>query len=267
LAGHLQGSTDELYRVLERHLSTNLHRLTLTNNRSTILSTRPTPHGLDLRVHWSFVGAPKAVVEALALAAGGKGGAKRRALALLREHFRHHWQSQWQPRPPGSVQPRGEGSPEGAPPAPRPRRPTLRAEGRCFDLQKIRDRLNDQYFENRVEVAIGWGKSPAPPRRQKRRRRQSIHLGTFRPLPAGPEQGTIRIHPVLDREEVPLYVVESVVHHEMLHADLPATVVRGRRRLHTPEFRRREALYVHYHQARAWIDAHLDHLLTQRYRR
>jgi hypothetical protein len=32
--------------------------------------------------------------------------------------------------------------------------------------------------------------------------------------------GLIRIHPVLDRREVPLYFLESVLHHEMLHHHL-----------------------------------------------
>ncbi|MDY7093183.1 MAG: hypothetical protein SX243_09450 [Acidobacteriota bacterium] len=254
LRSHLGEPADEFFHKLHRRLPGNLAKLTLTNNRSTIVSTRPTPDGFDVRVHWCFAGAPEPVLEALGRVAAGERRGKPQALAVLREHFRGHWEDRRQ-------------APADSPAPPRPRRRSLRAEGQCFDLREIRDRINHQYFENRLEVAIGWGKSPSPPRRRKRRRRQSIHLGTFRPLPAGPEQGLIRIHPVLDRVDVPLYVVESVVHHEMLHADLPATVVGGRRRLHTPEFRRREALYVHYHQARAWIDAHLDQLLTQRYRR
>lgn len=220
-------------------LATPLASLVLTDNRSTILSARPGRRGLTLRVHWSFVDAPDEVVRALARVAAG-GSERRSALAVVREHFRHHRMTS---------------------PAQRPRTEPAAGSGQGshFDLEAIRDRINGIYFEDRLGVAIAWGRVPV--RRRRPRRRRTIHLGTYRP-----DLGLVRVHPVLDRAAVPLFVVESVVHHEMLHADLPVTVVAGRRRLHTPEFRRRERLFADHDRAQAWIDEHLDRLLEARYR-
>ena len=50
----------------------------------------------------------------------------------------------------------------------------------------------------------------------------------------------IRIHPTLDRVEVPEFYVAAVVFHEMLHQAVPAREVNGRRIVHGAEFRRRE---------------------------
>ncbi|MCB1056627.1 MAG: hypothetical protein KDD11_14090 [Acidobacteria bacterium] len=234
----MPSGADDLARRLRHSLDKPLASLTLTDNRSTILSARPSPRGLAVRVHRSFAGAPDPVVEALAeVAAGGRH--RRAALAVVREHFRRH-----RPEPPR-----------------RPHRASAgEARGRHFDLAEIRDRVNQAYFGGLLDVAIAWGRAPVPRRRPQRRR--TIHLGTYRA-----DLNLVRIHPVLDRRGVPLYVVESVVHHEMLHAAMPATVVAGRRRLHTPEFRRRERLFADHERAQAWIEDHLDQLLAARYRR
>ena len=71
----------------------------------------------------------------------------------------------------------------------------------------------------------------------------------------------MRIHPALDQPWVPHYVLESIVYHELLHAALPATVVDGRRRVHTPEFRRRERLYPRLDEAKAWVRENLMRLI------
>jgi hypothetical protein len=76
----------------------------------------------------------------------------------------------------------------------------------------------------------------------------------------------VRIHPALDHPSVPRWVVESVVHHELLHADLDTVVSNGRRRLHTPEFRRREREFERHDDARRWVDRHLGALLRRRAR-
>jgi hypothetical protein len=76
----------------------------------------------------------------------------------------------------------------------------------------------------------------------------------------------VRIHPALDHPSVPRWLVESVVHHELLHADLDPVVSNGRRRLHTPEFRRREREFERHDDARRWIDRHLGALLRRRAR-
>jgi len=72
----------------------------------------------------------------------------------------------------------------------------------------------------------------------------------------------IRIHPTLDRAEVPEFYVAAVVFHEMLHQAVPAREVGGRRIVHGPEFRRRERAYPDHGRARAWEERNLSLLLS-----
>ena len=176
-------------------------------------------------------------------ATGGRRGTetRRRALATIRAHY----EARRAPAEP-----------------PRPRRRTdLAPRGERFDLAAIRDRLNRSWFGARLTAAVTWGRErrgrgPARAAAGCRRRRASIQLGSYHH-----EEDLIRIHPALDRAEVPEYVVEAVVFHELLHAALPPEVRNGRRRLHTAEFRRRERLYPDYSRAERWIRGNLPKLL------
>jgi hypothetical protein len=50
----------------------------------------------------------------------------------------------------------------------------------------------------------------------------------------------------------------------MLHAALPSQRHNGRRRLHTPEFRRREQLYHYAAEANRWLEENLSRLAASR---
>jgi len=133
------------------------------------------------------------------------------------------------------------------------------------DLEAILDRVNRRYFGGRLEVAIAWSRYGRPARRRRRRfrprgpRRSTLKLGSW-----SPRDRLVRIHPVLDHPTVPEYVVASVVHHELLHAEMGQEIVAGRRRLHTPEFRRREREFEHHEKARRWVRERLEELLKRR---
>ncbi len=63
----------------------------------------------------------------------------------------------------------------------------------------------------------------------------------------------IRINPLLDDAAVPLYFVEFIVYHEMLHAVCPAKIdSRGAIRSHTREFRMQEKQFAEYDDAKEW---------------
>ncbi len=226
-----------------------LASLVLTRNRSRILSCRPVHRGsdrLDLRLHASFATAETGILKTVALYALGRfGKAQRRgALAILRRYFETH------------------GNPgQGARPTRRPPAVRLDPLGRSLDLRNLRDRLNEAFFEGRIEVDITWGRAlPRTPRRRAARR--TLRLGSF-----DGTRNLIRIHRVLDDPQVPGEVVEAVVYHEMLHADLPAILRGGRRYSHTPEFRRREKLLPTHLKAEAWLEEQLPYLLSARLRR
>jgi hypothetical protein len=233
----------ELLRRLNRYAAGRLRDLKLTDNRRTILSVRPATDRarLELRIHRSFLEAPEEVVRAVAEFVESKKGSERarQALVMIREHFSRH-------RGPGVR-----------------RRPVLRPEGATLDLRQVVDDLNRRYFEGRLSVDVTWGRSSASAagsgHRCRRGRTASLQLGSY-----SYEDNLIRIHRVLDDPGVPRHVIEAVVHHELLHADMPPVVLNGRRFFHTPEFRRRERLFRQLDRANTWIQEHLPELLRAR---
>jgi len=220
-----------LLRQLNRLTGGRLRSLELTDNQRTILSVRSGRLGnrapLELRIHHSFTQAPEEVLRAVATFVESKRGSDRarEALGVIREHFSVHRT------------------------AARRRRLVLRPVGVALDLREIVADLNERYFEGRLAEEVTWGKSNTGGASSCRRKRSStLQLGSY-----SYEDRLIRVHRVLDDPEVPRYVVEAVVYHEMLHADMPPEIRDGKRLFHTPEFRRRERQYRNLTRAERWI--------------
>ncbi|WP_044889746.1 hypothetical protein [Myxococcus hansupus] len=202
-------------------------RLSVTDNRSTMVSFRRGSTVLALRLHHMFLDAPEPVVRAVADYAGR---GHRTAGAILDEYIRGQ-----QPR---IRQMRRESDAD------------LNPRGRCFDLQELYDATNREFFQDLIQARIGWGRMPP------RRRRKSIRLGVY-----DHQTREIRIHPTLDSPEVPSFFVEFIVFHEMLHQLFPSTG-RGGRRVHHPRaFRERERTFPHYAAALRWERENLGMLL------
>ena len=128
---------------LAQHLARDLGmpvRLSVTDNRSTMVSFRRAPSALRLRLHHMFLDAPVPVVQAVADYAGrGRSQAGR----VLDEYI-----SAQQPR----IRQERDASDERFSP-----------EGRCFDLQQIFDALNERVLPGRHPGAhrLGAGARPA----------------------------------------------------------------------------------------------------------
>jgi hypothetical protein len=202
-------------------------RLVLTENRSVLLSFRRTNGTIQLRLHRMFLHAPGTVVRALAR---GLQSTNRSADGEVRRFMNDNlYRVRKTPRP----------------------LPPLQAVGRVYDLREVYDRLNRRFFENGLRVPITWGKGSG------RARRGGLTFGSYDPV-----LGLIRIHPVLDRREVPEYFLESVVYHEMLHHHLGGIPDRaGRTVYHSRVFRQAEARYPWHREALAWEKENLPHLL------
>ena len=230
---------ERLARKLSARLRMPLASLTLTDNRSVLLSTAREGEGLRLRLHRAFVDADLEALEAAAaFAAGCSGDLRREALALLRAHV-----DTW----------RQDNDDDPVP----PRLPLHRTRGAWHDLASIRDSLNRRYFDRELDPGITWGRWSA-----LRGRRRTIRLGSY-----DARENLIRVHPALDQSWVPRLFVEAVVYHEMLHAEMPAQESGGRRCLHGPEFRRRERQLPAFAAAEAWLTANVHKLLRSRPRR
>ena len=231
-----------LLRRLNRLTGGRVRSLELTDNSRTILSVRSGRMSnrapLVLRIHHSFTQAPEEVLQAVAAFVESKRGSDRarEALGVIREHFSAHRTTA------------------------RSRRLVLRPEGAVLDLREVYAELNQRYFAGNLAVDISWGKDNVGAARRCRRSRTSIlQLGSY-----SYEDRLIRVHRVLDDPGVPRYVVEAVVYHEMLHADMPPEVRGGRRLFHTPEFRCRERLFRSLWRAERWISDNLPALLRAR---
>jgi len=128
----------------------------------------------------------------------------------------------------------------------------LRHEGKYFDLRTIFDRLNRKYFRGRLRnYKVEWG------RRRKLRPRDYFTFGTIQE-----EDRVIRINPWLDQPFVPLWFLQYVLYHEMLHSVVPDEIdSSGRRRVHTEAFQRRERKFRGYKRARRWEEENLARFL------
>ncbi len=202
--------------------------LTVHDNRSTMISFRRQPPLLKIRAHHMFLDAPPEVIRSIAEYAGQ---GKPAAGAALDDYIAHQ-----------QVLIRAF-----------PRKPTaLESRGECFDLQVLLEEINVAHFEGKVEARIGWG------RQTGKRRRKSIRLGVY-----DHKAREIRLHPALDRPDVPRFFVEFIVFHEMLHQLFPSARDTGRHVHHPRAFRERERSFPKYDAAMAWERQHLQELLRR----
>ena len=111
--------------------------------------------------------------------------------------------------------------------------------GLHFDLEKLFDNLNRNYFDGKLaRPHIGW--SARSWRRQ---------LGCYDP---GPNH--ILLNRRLDRPSVPQCAVEYVLYHEMLHVKHPTRKSGCTLLSHSPEFRAEEKLFADFSRARKILD-------------
>lgn len=105
-----------------------------------------------------------------------------------------------------------------------------------------------------AKLTIGWSR--------RGRARRSLRLGS-----AQPRRKLIRIHPALDADSVPEYVLRMVVYHELCHCIAPPlsraqAKRRGERhRIHHAEFRALEARYPDLEKANRWVRDNFERLL------
>jgi hypothetical protein len=128
----------------------------------------------------------------------------------------------------------------------------LQEDGRYFDLRAIFERLKQRHFPGRLRgYKVMWG------RRRRQRPKEYFVFGTIQE-----EDRVIRINPLLDQQFVPLWFLEYVLYHEMLHSVVPDEPgSRGRRRVHTERFIQREREFPSYRRARRWEEENLARFL------
>lgn len=109
------------------------------------------------------------------------------------------------------------------------------------DLDKIFTHLNQEYFNNRIQARVMWGRDV------KSRNKSGFRYGSY-------DEGKklIRVHPRLKQGFVPLYVLELTIYHEMCHQCVPSYKKNGAWQSHHPEFKKKEKEYKYFKDARNW---------------
>lgn len=209
-------------------------KIVWTRNRSVMISVQKSRRPRTLRIHEMFKSAPDDLILDIAKMAEGRRRKWPRQVNMFIAKHKESYDSQGEYKA---------------------RRVTLETQGKVFNLQELYDKLRDRYFSGELSVRLGW----MTPREK---RRVSIKLGSY-----SEETHVIRIHPALDNEKVPEYVIESIIFHEMVHAHIKSRLVHGRRISHGEEFHREMDRYPDHEEADAWIKNHMGLLLPRKSRR
>jgi hypothetical protein len=114
--------------------------------------------------------------------------------------------------------------------------------GRCYDLDRLFDELNREFFYGLLgKPRLAWSQEKA----------RNL-LGHF-----DPAHNAIVISRVFDQPHIPLYAVEYLLYHEMLHLRHPVTMNGSRRVVHPREFLADEKRFPDYERARLFLKRHL----------
>ncbi len=113
-----------------------------------------------------------------------------------------------------------------------------RARGAVYDLNESFSRVNQQYFAGEMaRPHLRWSGVITL--------RKMGHYQATR--------DTVMIASTLDHAEVPEWVIDFVMYHELLHKKHGAKLVNGRRFVHTSAFRRDEQLFEKFNEANEFI--------------
>jgi len=118
----------------------------------------------------------------------------------------------------------------------------LKTKGSFYNLKEIFQDLNSHYFEGKLDLFITWFATPSY------RRRSTLTFGSYEKC-----LKLIRINQILDSNLCPSYFLSYIVYHEMLHHVCPIYMdAKGRRRMHTKDFRTKEKQFPFYQEAIKW---------------
>ncbi|MDD4891671.1 MAG: hypothetical protein PHU85_17265 [Phycisphaerae bacterium] len=113
-----------------------------------------------------------------------------------------------------------------------------RPAGRARDLAAAFDRVNAEYFGARMpRPRLTWSRTLT--------RRKFGHYDHLR--------DTVMISATLDDAEVPEFVVDYVLYHELLHKQHGMVWSNGRARVHTPTFKQADRNFARYAEADEWL--------------
>jgi len=206
-------------------------KIRINNNRSTMLHVRWHEDGIKVSLHRMFLAAPLKVQKALASYIRRDHEALAPAAqAYIDKHVPTLDHSHLT-------------NPE-----------QMSTKGHTYNLKTLYNKLNKRYFEGKLDLLITWFGDPSS------RFSTKCTLGLYYDVVK-----LVKIHRLLDNPSVPLYVIEYVIYHEMVHAVCPPYVTAcGRNCIHTKEFKELESAFSEFEQARQWLNKHHKNFFASR---
>ena len=116
---------------------------------------------------------------------------------------------------------------------------TERTAGAAYDLEESFQRVNADYFQGAmIRPRLTWSQTFTC---RKFGHYDRIH-------------DTVMVSSTLDQQNIPEYVVDFIMYHELLHKELGVVWNNGRRAVHTAKFRQAEQRFKKYRQAKAVLE-------------
>jgi hypothetical protein len=200
-------------------------RLRINDNHSTMLSVKWESDCTKVSMHRIFLDAPKNIMDALACHIQQENSnVAPQVKAYIEERLKHLDYSK-------TVN-----------------RNKIYTQGDVYDLNAFFHKINDEYFNNKIDLLITWyGKKGF-------RNRSRVTFGLYhQPL------RLIKIHRMMDSFCFPDYFVEYVIFHEMLHHVCPSYYdSKGKHCVHSEEFKRLERQFYWYDKATKWLKENIS---------
>lgn len=213
--------------TLQKHLESSSGKMKLqikiNDNRSTMLSVRWETDCTKVSLHRMFLSAPRNVMDELACYLQGKQKSIAPVIkAFIDDNIKKLDYSHTIDKS------------------------TLSSQGSFYNLKDLYDALNEEYFDNELNLMITWFGT------RQQRNRTRITFGLYHdPLKL------IKINRLLDSPVFPDYVVSFVIYHEMLHYVCPPYIDQnGLNKIHSKAFKAREKQFRHFRLAQKWIQDH-----------
>ena len=195
-------------------------QLKINDNRSTMLSVKWEPDQTKVSLHRMFLDAPRNIMESLACYLRQE---RQEIDPIIKAFIEKNLQNLDYSH--------------------RLNRKNLYSQGNVFDLKKIYNGINGDYFDSRLKLDITWFGKPS--HRNRSRFTFGLYCDALK---------LIKINRFLDSPAFPDYVVAFVVYHEMLHHVCPAYMdEKGMNHIHSQEFKKLETQYQYYQLAQDWI--------------
>ena len=113
-------------------------------------------------------------------------------------------------------------------------------QGNHFHLEEIFDDLNQRYFDGQLErPRLSWSRTAA-----------RASLGHY-----DSAHNAIILSRLFDRPDVPRFLVEYLLYHEMLHIKHPVVHQRSHRCFHPAQFRQEEKRFPQFREAKSLLAA------------